>query len=529
MTPAPANGFGTDEPEPSADEGRCERPSDEKYTSSDAASLTSTYSDHSSKRVPPIHLGRQVSVPTFPVATLPEWARNFVSALADSTQTPPDLSAMLVLAAMATAAARKVFVLVRPGWREPLNLYVAVAMPPGSRKSPVFNRVTAPLMAWERLALDWARPEIAEAEGRKRMAEDVVREAEKILADADQPDRERLTAEAIAAKKSADAITVPPPPRLLADDATPEAIASLLAEQGNRMAILSAEGDLFEIMAGRYSRSPNLGIYLKGWSGDDVRVDRKGRPPEHIREPAITLGLAVQPEVLITMGRQPGFRGRGLLGRFLYALPPSNVGRRRTNTPPVPDEVELTYSAEIQALATRMAELEQPEALTLSPAAAECFARFEAEFEPRLHPEAGDLGQVADWAAKLVGHTARVAGLLHVSRHLHDGWEHPIDADTVESAIAIAQYLIPHALAVFDLLAADPAVADARVVLDWLERTDAEAFTRRDCHRGLESRFPKANDLDPALRVLADRGWVRTVESPTSGPREVGRQVRHSW
>ena len=294
----------------------------------------------------PIPLGRVVAVPPFPTDALPVWVAEYVTALADSTQTPPDLAAMLVLAALATAAGRKVNVLVRPGWLEPLNLYLTVAMAPGTRKSPVFARVAEPLMMWERRALDWAKPDIASAASRKRIASDLVRQAEKIAAGADEADeREKLTAEAVAVSEMADAIVVPVPPRLLADDVTAEAVASLLAEQGGRLAILSAEGDLFDLMAGRYSanHAGNFGVFLKSWAGDDLRVDRKGRPPEHVEKPALTLGLAVQPEVLTTIARQPGFRGRGLLARFLYAMPPTNVGSRLTNTAPVPEDIEHHY------------------------------------------------------------------------------------------------------------------------------------------------------------------------------------------
>ena len=482
----------------------------------------------------PIPLGHQLAIPPFPVDVLPEWLQQYVLALADATQTPVDLPAMLSLAVLATTAARKVKVEVRPGWYEPVNLYIAVAMPSGSRKSPVFARVTAPLMAWERQALDWARPDITDATARKRIAEDLVRQAEKIAASADPEDRERLTADAVAASESADEITVPPAPRLLADDATPEAVASLLAEQGGRLAILSAEGDLFDIMAGRYSKTPNFGVFLKGWSGDDLRVDRKGRPPEHVEHPALTLGLAVQPEVLVTMARQPGFRGRGMPARFLYALPPSNVGRRRTDAPPVPEAVESSYGEDIHALASSMAELEEPVSLTMSSGAAICFKRFEAALEPRLHSGTGDLGHIADWGAKLAGHTARIAGLLHLAAHLHDGWGRPIEADTVESAITIAEYLAAHALAVFDLMGADPVVADARAIVGWLERTNAETFTRRECHRALESRFTKSADLDPALTLLEDRGWVRrteTVGASSKGgrPASPAYLVNESW
>jgi hypothetical protein len=468
---------------------------------------------------PPIPLGPPVVVPAFPSGALPAWADAFVTAVAESTQTPPDLSAMLVLAAMAAAAAHKVRVAVRPGWSEPVNLFVVVAMPPGSRKSPVFARVAEPLIAWERQALDWARPDITDAAARRRIADDLVRQAEKIAAGADAADRERLTADAVAANKAADALVVPSPPRLLADDATPEAVASLLAEQGGRLAILSAEGDLFEVMAGRYSKMPNLGVFLKSWSGDDLRVDRKGRPPEHVEQPALTLGLAVQPEVLLTANRQPGFRGRGLLARMLYSLPPSKVGQRQTNTPPVAEMIEASYHTELMALTTAMADLEEPAMLALSPEAACCFESFEAALEPRLHPDTGDLGHVADWGAKLAGHAARIAGLIHLGKHLHDGWAVPIESETVQAAIEIAEYLAAHALAAFDFMGADPIVEAARDIVGWVERTDIETFTRRDCYRAHASRFSTTADLDPVLLLLQDRGWIHKLEQPRPGPK----------
>ena len=87
--------------------------------------------------------------------------------------------------------------------------------------------------------------------------------------------------------KAVDAIDVPELPRLVADDVTPEAVASLLAECGGSIAVVSAEGGVFDIIAGRYNGNiPNMDVWLKGHSGDMIRVDRKGRPPEYIRKPA---------------------------------------------------------------------------------------------------------------------------------------------------------------------------------------------------------------------------------------------------
>jgi replicative DNA helicase len=73
-------------------------------------------------------------LPPFPVDALPSWVAEQVLAVAEFTQTPLDLPGSLALAALATAAGGRAVAEVRPGWREPLNLYVVVAMAPGSRK-----------------------------------------------------------------------------------------------------------------------------------------------------------------------------------------------------------------------------------------------------------------------------------------------------------------------------------------------------------------------------------------------------------
>ena len=133
---------------------------------------------------------------------------------------------------------------------------------------------------------------------------------------------------------------MPPIPRLVADDVTPEAAASLLAEQGGRLAIISAEGGIFDIIAGRYSGNvPNMDLWLKGHSGDPMKVDRKGRPPEYVRRPALTLGLMIQPAVLSAIAANRQFRGRGFLARILYAYPVSKVGHRAiAPAPPATDD-----------------------------------------------------------------------------------------------------------------------------------------------------------------------------------------------
>jgi replicative DNA helicase len=475
---------------------------------------------------PPIPFGATGNLPVFPVEVLPGWLGEYVAAVATATQTPPDLAGMLALAVLATVAAGAVEVQPRPGWREPLCLFLAVGMDAGARKSSVFTALTRPVADFERDQAAAALPSITETTTLRRIAEQAAASAEAAASKAPAEQREERQAEAIARAAEAANLIVPPVPRWLVDDATPEALAGLLATYG-RIALLSPEGDVFDQMAGRYNQAgPNLGVYLKGHAGDLLKVDRRGRPPEYVQRPCLTIGLTVQPEVLQGLAGRPGFRGRGLLARFIYSLPPSLVGRRQAGASPVPEPVADRYTLELQALAaslTRPAS-DDPTVLTLDPQADKLLLAFERDLEPRLAAGSGDLAHLAGWAAKLAGATCRLASLLHLARHLRDGWAHPIGADTFAAAVRLADYLIEHARAVFDLMGADPRVGDARWLLAWIARTNQVQFSRRDAHQAARGRFRKASDLEPALRLLEEHGYLRRVDpEPSQDPHGRGR------
>jgi replicative DNA helicase len=476
---------------------------------------------------PPIPFGIAGEVPTFPVEVLPGWLGEYVAAVATATQTPPDLAGMLALAVLATVAAGAVEVQPRPGWREPLCLFISVGMDAGTRKSSVFTALTRPVADFEHQQATAALPAITETLTLRRIADQAAAYAEAAASKAPADQQEERQAEAIARAGEAANLIVPPVPRLLVDDATPEALAGLLATYG-RIALLSPEGDVFDQMAGRYNQAtgPNLGVYLKGHAGDLLKVDRRGRPPEYIQRPCLTIGLTVQPEVLQGLASRPGFRGRGLLARFLYSLPQSLVGRRQAGAPPVPLAAGDRYALELQALAASLTRSisDDSTVLTLDPLAGELLLAFEQDLEPRLAANSGDLAHLAGWAAKLAGATCRLAGLLHLASHLRDGWAQPITADTFAAALRLAEYLIDHARAVFDLMGADARTDDARWLLDWITRTSQVQFSRRDAHQAARGRFRKATDLEPALILLEEHGYLRRVDpGPSRDPHGRGR------
>ena len=406
---------------------------------------------------------------------------------------------------------------------EPVNLFTAIALPSGSRKTAVFAAVTKPLEDHERSEAQRTSAEVASQRAVFQIKQSILRKLTEHAAAAKGKEQERQTQEAMALAAELAVGTTVSPTRYIADDCTPERLATLLSEQGGRIAVMSAEGDVFDLMAGRYSPKGmgNFGVFLKGHAGDTLRIDRVGRS-EFVKAPAITVGLAVQPDVIRGLAERPGFRGRGLLARFLYALPVSLLGHRDPDAAPVPDDIRAMYQANVVALLNLPFGTDetpaQPRLLRLSPEAQAKMRAFEVWLEPQLS-EFGELGGMTDWAGKLVGAVCRIAGILQMAllAGTNAPWETPVSATTVEHAIWIGSYLIPHAKAAFAEMGADAIVEQAKTILRWIEHKNLPSFTKRDVHQALRGRFKRVEELDPPLTLLLEHGHIRKGPEPTTG------------
>ena len=450
----------------------------------------------------------------FPVDSIPaRWLKEWIESEAEATQTPPDLAGVVALGALSAACHGQVTVEARPGYRESVNIYAAVALESGNRKSAVFADATDPIYAVEAELTEERRVRVAVSQSGRRILEKSLSDAETAAA---KEGGDASSAEALASKLAT--LEVESPTRFVVDDITPEALVSVLVDQKGVLSVLSAEGGIFDTMAGRYSNGiPNLDVWLKGHSGDKLRVDRKGKPAEVVHRPCMTLVLAVQPEVLRALGDKPGFRGKGLVARFLYSVPVSTVGSRMIAPDPVPDCVKTAYEYAISALLKKTERLTDAKVITLSEGARETLLRFEHDHEPKL---ARELAHLADWGGKLVGAVLRIAGLLHVAEHSDDWASQRISESTMNAAITLGDYFTSHIHRVSDVMRADPQIEGAKRILKWIIDNKKEKFSKRDAHHDLEHVFPRSDDLIDPLEVLIERGHIRSVEVKGSG---VGR------
>ena len=174
--------------------------------------------------------------------------------------------------------------------------------------------------------------------------------------------------------------------RFFADDCSSEALTSLLANNGGVFSVISTEGGIFDIMAGRYSNKANIDVWLKGHCGDAIRVDRLGREPEYIPHPALSAILSIQPSVLDEIMSNTTMTGRGLIARFLYASPPSRIGSRVFCAPPVPADIAKAYKDLVYSLMA-IPRSEEAEMLILSDRATDIISSYFSKHEAFLASE----------------------------------------------------------------------------------------------------------------------------------------------
>ena len=243
--------------------------------------------------------------PPAPVNVLPPQLERFIDEQTEALQVPRDLMMSLVLGAISVVTTPRARIRVKPGWEEPLNLYIVPVLESGELKTPAFNIAAKPLEELEREAVEASRTEIAQAEAEHDLLERQLTNLKKAAAraGADESLRDQVMEQAVRVAEH----IVPEPPRLLCEDVTSEALVSLLEASGGVIAMISDEGGIFATMLGRYSEGHlAIEVYLKGYTGTaPLRVDRKGRSSEHIPRPRLTLVICIQPDVLRSLSKHP--------------------------------------------------------------------------------------------------------------------------------------------------------------------------------------------------------------------------------
>jgi|GEM_PF-4757352 len=480
------------------------------------------------------------AAPEFPVNIFPDWLRDYVKALAIFSQTPVDLAAMMALVSISVAVQRRFKLEVYDGYVEPLCLYAIVALPPASRKSAVFSEVIAPIQVYEAEL----REEMSEAIAQRKVEIDTLKaeysNALKELKKGTLSDQSRL----VEIQRKLDSTKELFPPQLVKQDITAEKLITDMSVNHNRMGVLSPEGGVLDIIAGLYSgRKTNVDIFLKGHSSEDYAYDRKNGGSIYLKAATISVGLTVQNDHLHRILSESALAGRGLLARFLYAVPNSPMGTRVPRSTSVPRSIREKYNANMKNLLTRkptvpvennasskkLVELvmnavqgeqyneEEPtQILHLSEEAKLVYDQVFKKIEPRLDPEQSDLtSDMQFWAGKLAGQLMRIAGLLHMAEYADkDELPEEVSASTVDSASQLLEYFFAHMIKAFGKATESVHTEKQKIILQALKKaqgheTSIKWYTRTSIWKLLKRKwYKKVRDIEKDLKELEDRGYL---------------------
>jgi hypothetical protein len=193
-------------------------------------------------------------------------------------------------------------------------------------------------------------------------------------------------------------------------------------------------------LLGRYSKLDRTdeGIYLKAFSGDNCRVDRQGREPVLLQRPCLAALWLVQPDKLETLLGKTELTDGGMIPRLL-------VCHTRSMPRPIVDGAEGIPPGIVDAWAALVGKLIQTfrlarEPITIEPTP-EARRMMDAHHNRIVERRNGELRDVTTFAARWNEQAWRIAVCLHAALHGEDAGGRMLVADTVASAIALADWI----------------------------------------------------------------------------------------
>jgi replicative DNA helicase len=479
-------------------------------------------------------------LPVLPVTALAGPVQRIVTAVSASTQTPPDLAAFTALGTLSAATRGSWEVHADGGWTEQTVLYLAALAESSERKSAVLKAVAGALRDLEVEVRATEHEDFSGRFARYQVMEKRAAAARDRAAKAGTKEEfEQAMTEVKDITSEFDSMARPEIFRLTCGDITPEALTALMAAQGGAMAVLAAEGGLLSTLAGRYAKdgADNIDLVLSAYMGESVQSDRISRGHSDIPRPILTIALLVQPYVVAQALKQQAFVDKGLMGRFLYALPESRVGTRALRAPEIAPEATAEWHAVVGKIfeaGRTISRSGEVGSIRLDREAQAVFDVWRDGHEPRLRKDLGDLGDLRAWGGKLPGNLLRIAALFALAERPRDDRPLISEAD-MRGAVDLAPYLIKHAREV--LLGADGGRRDQlEHVLASFRRFARDhdhtntttssgsevgsngelSLSLRDIYHSVNGRsWVKAvGDVEEVLTRLGDLGYVRRLPPP---------------
>ena len=461
-------------------------------------------------------------IPEFPKGAFPPKIESYLESISKSVQVSREMPYAAALAAFALCLQGKYKTEYPDATEhtEHLCLYVGIVADPSERKSPVYRAViNRPFYKWADSAKDRYNADMSEYKANSALIKKQIDALEKSAKGDITADKRDELASLYA---QLDALKAPASPYFIFDDTTPEALVRGLAATEGSGGIFSEEGDVLEIMAGRYSDkgSANIGVFLKAYNGENFRSTRVTSGEIQLDRPLLSVCLMLQPELYSRIIGDKTLQGRGCIARFLFARPEKATGRRDAINLTPPDDTgreaydDMIYSfLETEAVSDgSMRVLKFCDEIKGNKES--LMGKYLQAIENSMN-EGGAMSDESAYAGKAGGTLMRIAGILH----LVWGYDErtPISEETAQRAIAVHRYFLSEKRREMqESKAADKDKAERvmeRLVRRAKGRTDAVIGKREfyNDFRGANT-FRTVKELDVILELLESEHKIETVQ-----------------
>ncbi len=436
--------------------------------------------------------GADQVLPEFPVDVFPRPIQRYIEDGSTVINVPLDMIAVPFLGFAAGVIGNTRTVIVKPGWSERVNLWLAVIGDPGTGKSPANDYARKPLDDLQNDAWERHQEELREWE-------QAVAEAKKAKGSAKEPP-ERPVLE-----------------HYFTTDATTEALTQILSTSPG-VAVVRDELVGWVKSHDAYKKGGDRQNYLSLWAGAPLKVDRRGTSPLYVAHPCVPVIGGIQPDLLTDLGEEAQRRD-GFVERILMSWP---VARPiRWNDAPIDDSARRGATAIFRRLRVQG----ECSTIGLSHEARRAFGQW---YEENGRIIEGSYGIAAGFYSKYPGQLARIALVLHALHYPAD-IHRQIDIETISDAIRVIEYFRAHLVRVLPSFAAMGTTKSAGLatrVLRILDKANGEWVARRELNRGLGNSVEAAN-LDEILNRLEGEGLVENRVVPTGArPRQESRILR---
>ena len=392
------------------------------------------------------------------------------------------------LAASAAMLGTRYRVEVKPGYTEPMVIWVGSVGAASTLKTPVAQQMLRPLLRQD---------------------------------NENQLKYKELLREYKAAGREERGNPPPLPPKLVAGDATLEGLCAALENPAN-YGMVSYHDELVAFIAsldayrGKGGPSKDRAHWLSMWSGQEINILRKGHDPIFIPETAVSLFGCVQQDKLTELlhGDDAAAKsGDGFWARFLWCVPCNPFPQMNRDGSDISQELGAIYKA-LNSFTGRIKVKLSDEAWELWAEQANSWSRMVDDTYPAR----------AAFLGKMRGYSVRFAGLIHALDHAErikepvggsmSNIDEEIPGEVMKRALLLAHYFINQ----FDVLA--PQVGGNEDLPEWVVKVVELAESREDKKVSVTDLRKKKWGKDSRERknmlqsLVSDYGLGKMVQAP---------------